>query len=85
MTSLNIDGIRRDLETAPVVRKPDTVIDGTPVHAYGDPSGKATLYVGAQTGLPRRLVDTDRETGKTSSGDFYDYGVPIAITMPPCK
>jgi hypothetical protein len=83
VTAFNIDKIRQDLETAPVVRKPDTVIDGTAVHSYADPSGKVALYVGAQTGLPRRIVETDRESG--GSGDFHDYGVPITITMPPCK
>ncbi len=63
--------------------KPDTVIDGTPVHAYDDSSGKATVYVGPQPGLPRRIVETDPESG--GSLDYYDYGVPIRITLPPCN
>jgi hypothetical protein len=82
-TAFYPDKIRQDLESKPVVRKPDTVIDGTPVHLYTDPSGKDAIYVGAQTGLPRRLVDADAESGGTL--DFYDYGAKITIGLPPCK
>lgn len=78
----DVDKMRKDMTE--VVRKPDTVIDGTPVRAYVDPSNPGDiLYVGAKTGLPRRFVDADKESGGT--GDFYDYGARITITLPPCK
>jgi hypothetical protein len=66
----------------PMFRKPDTEIEGTPVHVYADTSGN-TLYVDSLTGLPRRIVDT----GKQSAGtlDFYYYGTPFTIALPPCR
>jgi hypothetical protein len=75
----DIDKMRKDTTTE-VVRKPDTVIDGTPVHTYADAKTGDELYVGAETGLPRRAVDHE----KNATADFYDYGVPITITLPPC-
>lgn len=71
-----------------VTRKPDTNIDGTPVHAYayitlspGGPRNSGDAFVGAQTGLPRRVVNVEPD-GKTTTLDYYDYGVKIAITLP---
>jgi hypothetical protein len=78
-TYFDIDKMQKDTTTE-VVRKPDTVIDGTPVHAYADAKTNDELYVGAQTGLPRRVVDGE----KNATADFYDYGAPITITPPPC-
>jgi len=75
----DIDRMRKDTTTE-VVRKSDTVIDGTPVHTYADAKTGDELYVGAETGLPRRVVDQE----KAAMADFYDYGVPITITLPPC-
>ncbi len=79
----NIENVKKDLDDTTVVRKPDTVIDGTPVHSYVEPSGKGVFYVGVQTGLPRRIVDHDKEGGGTMG--FYDYGAKIAIVLPPCR
>lgn len=78
-TYFDTDKMQKDTTTE-VVRKPDTVIDGTPVHAYADAKTKGELYVGAQTGLPRRAVDP----AKPATADLYDYGAPITITPPPC-
>lgn len=75
----DVDKMRKDTTTE-VIRRPDTVIDGTPVRGYADAKTNDELYVGAQTGLPRRVLDSQ----KTFTADFYDYGVPITITPPPC-
>jgi hypothetical protein len=59
------------------------LIDGTPVHTIfstKDGGTKDTIYVGSQTGLPKRVIRGDG--GQTI--DYYDYGVPVAITLPPC-
>lgn len=82
-TIFSLDRMRKDLTE--VVRKPEVMIDGMPVHTYAAASGNgATLYIGVQTGLPRRLVGIDEQSGKTATVDFYDYGAPITITLPPC-
>jgi hypothetical protein len=82
-TIFSLERMRKDLTE--VVRKPDAVIDGMPVHTYADASGRgATLYIGVSTGLPRRLVGVDQQSGKTATVDFYDYGAPITITLPAC-
>lgn len=81
--------------TVDVARGPDASIDGQPMHVYvytihasaggqsAAPGGfKTTLYVGGDNGLPRRTVVA------TPRGDqaleYYDYGAPIQITLPPC-
>ena len=77
-----MDQVRRN-ET-PVVRRPDTEIQGTLVHSYADASGRGpVLYVDALTGLPRRLVEVDSQSRGIL--DFYYYATPFAITLPPCK
>jgi hypothetical protein len=76
-----IDTDRMQKDLTDVNRRPDTVIDGMPVHGYADSKDSIELYVGARNGLPRRLIGKDKQ-GYT--GDFYDYGAPIAFTPPPC-
>ncbi len=71
----------------------DLVIDNMPTRGYAytysqQSSGLSTivnykLYVGVQNGLPRRSVIS--QTGYTWTGDFYDYGAKITITLPPCS
>jgi hypothetical protein len=78
--------------TVEVARAPDAAIDGEPMHVYvytlqgtaGGPAtnAKTTLYVAVASGLPRRIaVGTPR--GEQAI-DYYDYGAPIQITLPPC-
>jgi len=80
--------------TVEVARAPDAAIDGQPMHVYAytaEASGgvmgvsgeiKTTLYVGVDSGLPRRAV-VGASRGDQAI-DFYDYGTPIQITLPPC-
>ncbi len=83
----------RDVQgTVEVSRGPDTAVEGTPVHTYiytiavstmgQGGTGKSTLYVGAQTGLPRRAVTS--AAGGEVTADYYDYGAKIDITLPAC-
>jgi hypothetical protein len=75
-----------------VSRGADTVIVGTAVRTYiyryaakaqgQTVYGKTTLYVGTQTGLPRRAVTSGGRGDVTI--DFYDYGAKIDIRLPPC-
>jgi|GEM_PF-921553 len=78
--------------TVDVARAPDSAIDGQAMRVYvytieasaAGQSGtvKTTLYVGSGNGLPRRaLVATQ---GGEYPIDYYDYGAPIQITLPPC-
>lgn len=81
-----------------ITRQPDSVIDGTPTHAYGvtldgargGQSIPATIYIGAQTGLPRRVVTTvtvanqGTTRSRTTTLDFYDYGTKINVVLPNC-
>lgn len=82
-TYFDIARMRRDT-TTDVIRKPDTVIDGTPVHVYADANTGDELYVSAPTGLPRRVRWDPGNPEKSVTADFYDYGAPITITPPPC-
>ncbi len=78
--------------TVEAARGPDAAIDGTPVHTYLYTSTisaqgqsivvKTTLYVGTQTGLPRRMINS--AGGHDSTIDYYDYGAKIDIALPPC-
>jgi hypothetical protein len=63
-----MDKMKKDLTE--VIRKPDAMIEGTPVHAYADVAGRGTLYVAAATGLPRRLVVVNTQSGKTRLRDL---------------
>ena len=70
-----------------VSRRPDTEIDSTPVHdsAYIEtaPEGARSsgdVFLGTQSGLPRRVLIT--EGGKAGTLDYYDYGANITITLP---
>jgi len=78
---INTDKLQRDL--ADVNRRPDTVIDGTPVHAYADTKDIVELYVDSQSGLPYRSINSDKPPNGYTA-DFYDFGAPIAFTPPPC-
>lgn len=81
--------------TVDVARGPDAAIDGQPMRVYlytvdasvaNAPAGagtvKTTLYVSSENGLPRRVVLTTPRGDQAL--DYYDYGAPIAITLPPC-
>ncbi|HKV43751.1 MAG TPA: hypothetical protein VJT32_03600 [bacterium] len=82
-----------------ITQQPDSAIDGTPIYAYGivirgsRGGGQitGTIYIGTQTGLPRRNVFTIAGVGGqgggmtgTSTTDFYDFGAQIAIVLPNC-
>ena len=77
-----------------VSRRSDTVIAGVPVHTYnltsailgGDQTAKTTtiIYVGIQTGLPRRSVTRYPLSAEEVVIDYYEYGAPITITLPAC-
>jgi hypothetical protein len=82
-TYFDIDKMRTDT-TTDVIRKPDTVIDGTPAHVFADANTGDELYVSAPTGLPRRVRWDPGHPEKSVTADFYDYGAPITITPPPC-
>lgn len=79
--------------TVDVARGPDSAIDGQAMRVYVytieaaamGQSGtvKTTLYVGAGNGLPRRAVVATQ--GGEYPIDYYDYGAPIQITLPPCS
>ena len=80
-------------QTVTVTRVQGLVIDGMPTRGYdytftnqvqGRPStSHQKLYVGVQTGLPRRAsMEGD---GYASSIDYYDYGAKITITPPSCS
>jgi hypothetical protein len=77
---------REGTGTIDVSRGADTNIEGTPVHTYintNSNGSKDTIYVGSQTGLPRRIV-SDKGNGQPTTVDYYDYGANIVITLPPC-
>jgi len=70
-----------------VSRRPDTEIEGTAVHDYGyievAPGGARSsgdVFLGTQSGLPRRVLIT--EGAKAGALDYYDYGATITITLP---
>ncbi len=75
-----------------VSRGADTVIAGTAVRTYTyryaattqgqTVKGETTLYVGTQTGLPRRAVTSGG--GEDVTIDYYDYGAKIDIRLLPC-
>jgi hypothetical protein len=70
-----------------VSRRPDTDIDGTPVHDYvytftigiapRESRSSGEVFLETHSGLPRRVL-------VTSGGafDYYDYGANITITLP---
>lgn len=72
--------------TIDVSRGADTNIEGTPVHTYvsnNSNGSKDTVYVGSQTGLPRRIL-SQKSGGHDTTIDYYDYGANIVIALPPC-
>lgn len=74
-----------------VTRGRDATIDGAAMHTYtytmsgdaGAGTGKTTLYVNAQSGLPRRTVMAAPQGSQTF--DYYDYGTDIQIELPACS
>ncbi len=78
--------------TIEVSRGADTAIAGSAVRTYAyryamTVQGQAvnattTLYVGGETGLPRREVTMSG--GGDVTTDFYDYGAKIDIQLPSC-
>ncbi len=83
----------REVEgTVEASRGPDAAVEGTPVRTYlytttfsamgQSGTSKTTLYVGTQTGFPRRSVSSIGNNGSTI--DYYDYGAKIDIMLPPC-
>ena len=78
--------------TVQVSRGADIVIEGSAVRTYiytytataqGQTiSVKTTLYVGKQTGLPRRALTSGG--GGDTTIDYYDYGAKLDIQLPPC-
>jgi hypothetical protein len=75
--------LQRGTGTFNVSRGPDTVIDGTPVHTIfsaKDGGEKDTIYVGAQSGLPKQVI----AGGGRQTIDYYDYGAHVAIPPPAC-
>jgi hypothetical protein len=73
--------------TVEFARGPDTVIEGTPVHTYistYSDGSKDTIYVGSQTGLPRRTLSDKSAGGGETTIDYYDYGANIVIALPSC-
>lgn len=86
------DPAERIQGTVHVSRGGDTAIAGAAVRTYiyryattvqGQVVNvQTTLYVGAQTGLPRRAVTL--RGGSEVAIDFYDFGTRIDIPLPPC-
>jgi hypothetical protein len=71
-----------------VARRPDIVIVGAPSRAYlltytfqgKGPGHKTTLYVDRKTGS----VTPYPQGAATVVSNYYDYGAPITIALPPC-
>jgi hypothetical protein len=76
--------------TVDAARGPDSVIEGEPVHAYtytfqmAGHAMKQTVYVGAASGLPRRVVVAMPIPAGEQTMDYYDYGAPIQFNVPAC-
>jgi hypothetical protein len=77
-----------------IARGSDTTINETGVrtytYAWTPPvqtkahveTGMVTIYVGVQTGLPRRFVAAFPSGSQMI--DYFDYGAKITIRLPPC-
>ena len=86
--------LRNFLGKVEASRGPDTVVEGTPVRSYEITSTfqgngqtattKTTFYIGVETGLPRRSVTPYALGPGDVVIDYYDYGTPIVISLPPC-
>jgi len=80
--------------TVSVSRGPNTTIDNVPMRAYVTATTSAdnsvtadtTIYVAATTGLPRRAISGGSAAGQSGQAtiDYYDFGVPVTISLPPC-
>ncbi len=81
--------------TINIARGADTTIASAPVHAYvtqtdttnSSVSETTTVYVASDTGLPQRAVSGGSVSGQTGQAtiDYYDFGVPITISLPACE
>lgn len=91
--SMSSDDLARELKGTveiAVGRGADTTIGRESVHTYtvtakgsGLPTTTETLYVGVESGLPRRAVVPTIASELTI--DYYDYGVKLDITLPSCE
>jgi len=89
MSSADLEkGLKGTVEIA-VARGADTTIARESVHTYtmtatgsGLPTATTTLYVGAESGLPRRVVVPTITSELTI--DYYDYGARLDIPLPLC-
>ncbi|HLW48688.1 MAG TPA: hypothetical protein VKW09_13095 [bacterium] len=87
--ALTMEGLGMAVEVA---RRPDSVIVGARVRTYlltytfreKRPGHRTTLYVERKTGLPRRSVTPYTLGAGEVVSNYYDYGAPIGITLPPC-
>jgi hypothetical protein len=83
-----------------VARGPDVGIDGVQTRSYtytwkpsagaAAPPGvnltiKTRLFVASASGLPKRVQILDKDDQVQTQFDYYDYGAPIAITLPNCQ
>ncbi len=81
--------------TINISRGPATTIDNVPMHTYvavttaadGNVMTNTTIDVASTTGLPRRAMSTGSASGQTGQVtiDYYDFGVPITISLPACQ
>jgi hypothetical protein len=89
-TMLTIEGVGMAVEVA---RRPDTVILGARARTYlltytfqgKRPGHQTTLYIDRTTGFPRRSVTPSPLGAGTVVSNYYDYGAPITIALPPCR
>jgi hypothetical protein len=87
-TVLTMEGLGMAVEVA---RRPDILIVGARARTYlltytfqgKRPGHQTSLYIDRKTGLPRRSV-TSYPSGGTIVANYYDYGAPITIALPPC-
>lgn len=87
---LTMEGLGMAVEVA---RRPDIFILGAPARTYllsytfqnNRPGHETTLYIDQKTGLPKRSVTPYPLGSGTVVSNYYDYGAPITIELPPCE
>jgi hypothetical protein len=88
-TMLTIEGVGMAVDVA---RHPDALIGGARARMYlltytfqaKRPGHRTTLYIDRNTGLPRRSVTPYPAGAGTVVSNYYDYGSPMTIALPPC-